>query len=113
MSSGPGILGLNLFSDDCGGTAASLATLTFKHDMEGLLPLLECLVGSPPEHLLPSSPHHRMQCDEGKAESMTQQKKSLRSVNVAAEETPVTQEGITHAPLSLEDTHTHTIKIQN
>ena len=81
--------------------AVNLSVLTFNHGMDGLLPLVERVVGSPPgahtTEFFALQDAKRVMKAHQKTEVMSQrQRKSLRSGNLAVEESHIAQEGTTY-----------------
>ena len=83
--------------------AVYLAAITFNHGLEGLLPLFEQIISSPPSaftaSFITSSDDKRSMKAGQKAESTNQRRrKSLRSAELAVEERHTAEEGITYEP---------------
>ena len=83
--------------------AVNLAAITFNHGLEGLSPLFEQIIGSPPSaftaNFITSSDDKRSMKAGQKAECTSQrQRKSLRSAELAVEERHIAEEGITYEP---------------
>ena len=81
--------------------AVNLAAITLNHGLEGLSPLFEQVIGSPPSaftaNYITSSDDKRSMKAGQKAEFTSQrQRKSLRSVELAEEERLIAGEGITY-----------------
>ena len=81
--------------------AVNLAAITFNHGLEGLSPLFEQVIGSPPiaftANYITSSDEKRFMKAGQKAECTSQrQRKSLRSTELATEEGHVAEGGITY-----------------
>ena len=83
--------------------AVNLAAITFNHGLEGLSPLFEQIIGSPPSaftsSFIISSDDKRSMKAGRKAECTNQRRrKSLRSAELAVEEKHTTEGGITYEP---------------
>ena len=81
--------------------AVNLAAITFNHGLEGLSPLFEQVIGSPPSaftaNYITSSDEKQLTKAWQKAECTSQRRrKSLRSRELATEEGHIAEEGITY-----------------
>ena len=81
--------------------AVDLAAITFNHGLEGLSPLFEQIIGSPPSaftaSFITSSDDKRSMKAGQKGECTNQRRrKSLRSKELAVEERHIAGEGITY-----------------
>ena len=81
--------------------AVSLAVIAFNHGLEGLSPLFDQLLGSPPSaftsNYIASSDAKQIKKAKQKAGCMSQRwRKSIRSTALMTEESHITREGVTY-----------------